>query len=193
MDTAACTVPNVLAPLREQSSLAASSAPSAHYELLEHCWSVRTIVPSPKARDFAIWRYDQLWRRDRSTSSRSNTLLGRWGGRFRPDRRGQSCPPCGSRNPACNELGRLEPLPNQFPFKLCCRTQHMQQEPQRRILEVPTQPLGDRDEPDAVVLQDPDVATSEPPKRSSFHTGRQSIFLASASAIRRFSAGQRRL
>ena len=75
---------------------------------------------------------------------------------------------------------------------ICCRTQHMQLEPQRRILEVRIQPLGDRDEPDAVVLQDPDVATSEPPKRSSFHTGRQSIFLASASAIRRFSAGQRR-
>ena len=45
-----------------------------------------TAVPSPNPSDFAIWRYDQPWRRNRSTSSRSNTLLGRWGGRFRPDR-----------------------------------------------------------------------------------------------------------
>src|SRR6516162_2265543 len=86
LDTAASTVPSVLAPLGEQSSLAASSAPSARYELLEHRCSVGTIVPSPKSRDFAIWRYDQPWRCNRSTSSRSNTLVGRWGGRFRPDR-----------------------------------------------------------------------------------------------------------
>ena len=51
----------------------------------------------------------------------------------------------------------LRPLPNQCPLELRRGTQHVQQKPRRRILEIRIQSLGDRDEPDAVLLQDLDV------------------------------------
>jgi hypothetical protein len=56
-------------------------------------------------------------------------------------------------------LASLRPLPNQWPFKLGCGAEHVQQESRGRILKIRIQPLGDGDEPDAVLLQRLDVVS----------------------------------
>ena len=55
---------------------------------------------------------------------------------------GQSCPPCRSRNPACNEPGRLASAPGSAPVRTRRRhPRHATEKPRRRILEVRIQPL----------------------------------------------------
>ena len=51
----------------------------------------------------------------------------------------------------------MRPLSDQRQLELRRGTQHVQQKPRWRILEIRIQSLGDRDEPDAVLLQDLDV------------------------------------
>ena len=48
----------------------------------------------------------------------------------------QSCPPCRSRNPACNSSAGLGPLSDQCPLELRHGTQHVRQKPRGRILEI---------------------------------------------------------
>ena len=87
----------------------------------------------------------------------------------------------------------LRPLPDQRPFRTRRHPRHATEKPRRRILEVRIQPLVtamNRIMFFSRILVLLRQSTSELPERASFHTRRQSIFLASASAMRRFSAGR---
>jgi hypothetical protein len=92
------------------------------------------------------------------TSSRLKIFLGRWGGRFRPDRLWTVFPTVPlSKSCWYRDSPSLGPLTDQRPLELRRGTQDMEEESRRGILQVRVEPLRNGDEPGAVLLQGLDV------------------------------------